>query len=330
MKNMFKFRNLMAVTLALSIAAGGCLKDKNVEDNKAQFTIDNSNKIAELLGPSASSSPVTQNLEFSDKDTTFNAVVVNLAADQPLKSDLQVILKLDTALVNTYNAAHNTSLVIPPAAAYKIPSLVVTIPAGKREGYLKITTKPSVVANQNYAFGFTIASVSDAGVKISGNFNSQIISIGVKNKYDGVYSLRFKTVGWSAYGISDNLPATWPSNGDGTSISMITSGSNSIKLFDDYAFGAYIQVAFTTGNAAVTGFGATQPKFLFDVATNKITSVVNDAVPDSRNRAFRINTAINDNRYDAATKTIYAAYIMSQNGRPDQFIYDTLTFKFAR
>lgn len=327
---MLKFRNLLTALLVFSLAGAGCLKDKDVDENKAQFTIDNNNKLVELLGPAPSTGTVVQNLEFSDKDTTFNAVVVNLAADQPLDHEIKVTVKVDTALITAYNSANGTAFVQAPTTAYSITNLVVTIPAGKREGYLRVTTKPSVVANRDYALGITITAVSDAGVKISGNFKSQIVSIGVKNKYDGIYSLRFKTVGWSAYGISDNLPATWPSNGDGTSISMITSGSNSNKLFDDYGFGAYIQVAFTTGNAAPTGFGATEPKFVFDLVSNKLTSVVNDAVPDSRNRAFRINSAITDSRYDVGSKTIYAAYIMSQTGRPDQFIYDTLVFKKAR
>lgn len=330
MKNIFKIKSLMALIVALSVGATGCLKDKDVDDNKAQFTIDNSVKLVELLGPPPSTGPVIQNLAYSDKDTTINAVVVNVAADQPLDHDIQVTLKLDPKLVEDYNTANGTAYVDPPTTDYKIQSLVVTIPAGKREGYLQITTKPSVVANQDYAFGFTIVSVSDASVRVSGNFQSQIVSLGVKNKYDGIYTLRIKTTGWAAYGISDNLPETWPSNGDGTTIGMITSGTSSVKLFDYYAFGAYIQVAFTTDNGSVTGFGATAPEFTFDPTSNKLTSVVNDATPDARNRAFRLNPAVTDNRYDEASKTIYAAYIMSQNGRPDQFIYDTLKFKQER
>ena len=320
----------MIIAVALSIGAAGCLKDTDVDENKTQFTIDNNLKLVELLGPAPSTGPVIQNLVYSDNDTTINAVVVNVAADQPLDHDIQVTLKLDPKLVEDYNTAHGTTYVDPPATDYKIESLVVTVPAGKREGYLRITAKPSVVANQDYAFGFTITAVSDANIKVSGNFQSQIISLGVKNKYDAIYTLRIKTVGWDAYGISDNLPETWPSNGDGTTIGMITSGTSSVKLFDYYAFGAYIQPAFTTDNASVTGFGATEPKFIFDPASDKLTSVVNDATPDARNRAFRLNPAVTDNRYDAATKTIYAAYIMSQNGRPDQFIYDTLKFKKDR
>ena len=51
---------------------------------------------------------------------------------------------------------------------------------------------------------------------------------------------------------------------------------------------------------------------------------------DGRGRAFAINPAVTDSRYDPATKTIYAAYLMFQNGRPTQYIYDTLVYKGSR
>ncbi|MBL0334798.1 MAG: hypothetical protein IPP73_05640 [Chitinophagaceae bacterium] len=65
----------------------------------------------------------------------------------------------------------------------------------------------------------------------------------------------------------------------------------------------------------------------------RLVNVSNDIPDDGRGRAFRLNTAFTsptDSRYDPATKKIYAAYIMSQNGRPDQFIYDTLTYRGPR
>ena len=142
--------------------------------------------------------------------------------------------------------------------------------------------------------------------------------------------MRIRTVGWSAYGISDNLVGTWPSNGDGTSIFMITSGANTVDIWDEWGFGTYIQNAFTTGNAGATGFGATSPRFVFDLATDKLLDVFNTTPNDGRDRRFTLNPAVTDSRYDPATKIIYAAYRMHQIGRPDQFIYDTLTYRSVR
>jgi hypothetical protein len=208
--------------------------------------------------------------------------------------------------------------------------LAVTIPKGSRDATVKLTVKPTNLTGGDYAFAFSISSISDPGFVLSRNYKNIVTVVGVKNRYDGNYKLRIKTVGWAAYDIADGLTGTWPSNADKTSIFMITSGSNSVKFFDTWGFGDYIQVAFTTGLAGATGFGATAPKFIFNLETNELTNVVNDAAPDARNRAFRMNPAVTDSRYDPDQKKIFAAYIMSQDGRPDQYIYDTLTYVNSR
>lgn len=334
MKNMFKLKTSIAILSLLAIIATGCLKDKYADQKLAGSAIDQSLKVVELLGPSPE---IQLNLTFKSVDTTLNIAVVNLASDQPLDHDIQVTVKVDTAYITAYNAMHAADPTYGgpfytkiPTSAYKVASLVVTIPKGKREGYISFTTNPSVVANQDYAIAFTIVSVSDPNVIISGNHATQVFPIGVKNKYDANYKLRIRTVGWGAFGIADGGTYDWPSNGDGTSIFMITSGTNSVDFFDTWGFGDYIQVAFTTGGAGATGFGATAPRFTFDPATDKLVSVINVIPPDSRNRLFRINPAVTDSRFDPATKSIYAAYILSQTGRPDQFIYDTLRYVSSR
>lgn len=65
----------------------------------------------------------------------------------------------------------------------------------------------------------------------------------------------------------------------------------------------------------------------------QVTNFTNDSPPDSRNRAFRINPAITPpagNFWNSGNKTIIANYIMSQTGRPDQFIDMTLTHNDPR
>jgi hypothetical protein len=90
-----------------------------------------------------------------------------------------------------------------------------------------------------------------------------------------------------------------------------------------------LQLAFNAANGS-TAFGATNPQFTFDPSSNALTAVTNLAAPDSRNRQFQINSAVTDSRYDPASKTIYAAYLMTQNGRPTQYIYDTLVYQGTR
>jgi len=328
MVKIFKISVLSSVLATLLITSTGCLKDQLSDDQETNPEISSSPSIIELPGPvrvnSSYRSSFTVGLAPKATDTTFNLVTVRLAADQPAPEDIQVELELVPSLLDAYNDSTGSHLIVFPTTGYKFaPGLTVTIPKGSREGYLQLTTIPNSLVGKEYGFGFRIKSVSNSKYLISGNYNAVVVSVGVRNKYDGDYTLRIKTSGWAAYGISDNAPATYPFD-----IGMITAGANSVALYNT-AFAAGFQPAFTsTGDP--TGFGATSPVFTFDLSTNILLSVVNSSPPDARGRAFAINAAVTDSRYDPATKTIYAAYFLKQNGRPDMAIYDTLTYKKAR
>ena len=71
-------------------------------------------------------------------------------------------------------------------------------------------------------------------------------------------------------------------------------------------------------------------QFTVEPNTDKLLSVVNLVPDDGRGRTFFLNPAVPDSRYDPATQTIYGAYEMTQNGRPNQFIYDALVYKAVR
>ena len=311
----------LVVASVLCFILASCLKDKKIENREYGMAGLEDIKLAEL---SASPFEVIS-LIGSDIDTSFALVTVHLNSEQPAQNDVVVKLSLDQGLLDQYNADNGTDYLFPQASVYSVDDLSVTIPKGSREGQVTITVAPNMLTDGDYAFAFRIESISDPSYVVSANYDEIVTVVGVKNKYDGNYTVRFKTEGWAAYGIADGDTYTWPSNPDGTSIFLITSGSNSVKFFDDWGFGAYIQVAFGD-DGSPTGFGATQPKFIFNTATDELIDVVNDATPDARNRAFRINPAVTDSRYDPVEQKIYAAFIMSQTGRPDQYIYDTLTY----
>jgi Domain of unknown function (DUF1735) len=313
----------------IMILGSGCLKDKAYNNGEIQSGHGSDVKVIAVGANVASASNfLNLSLNTSATDTTLNILAVTLGAKQPAQEDIHVTLIQNNKLVTDYNTAQSTDYSVPTTISFVNPGLVVVIPKGSYVGYLQAKFIPNDFINgAPYALGFSIKSIAESGYTISGNLQNGIVAIGIKNKYDGNYGLVIKTLGWSAYGISENMSGTWPSNSNGTSIGMVTSGASSVIMFDYYAFGSEIQVAFTTGNAASTGFGATAPKFTFDPATNEMVSVTNAAAPDPRNRQFKMNTAAGiHNYYDPATKTIYAAYFLSQNGRPDMQIYDTLTY----
>jgi hypothetical protein len=323
MRKILKGSIYFSAMALLCVAGTGCLKDKLADDQLTIPDIKSSPSVVEMLGAREGTSQMISyaaSLISSDKDTTLDLAFIRLAADQPATEDIQVELELDPALITNFNNATGSNYVAPASSLYKFDNgLTVTIPKGSREAGLKFTTKPSALVGPEYAFGVRIKNISNTKYLISGNHNSAVIVVGVRNKYDGDYTLRVNTTGWAAFGISDGVTRTYP-----LETSMITASATSVALFNQY-FGAGLVPAFTsTGDA--TAFGAATPLFTFDPATDKLVSVVNTTPPDARNRAFALHPTVTDSRFDPVTKTMYLAYVLKQSGRPDMAIYDTLTY----
>ena len=318
----YSTKSSFIILLILSITAVSCLKDKAYENGTIQSGSGGSGQDVKVITLGITVSDTTNFLQasynLSANDTTVDLVPVELGGLSSASQDIHVTLTENDQLVQNYNDSNGTDFTN-PGANVTIVNNVVIIPKGSRTGYLQVKFKPNDLLNGDFALGFVVTSIAESGYTI-GNLNHGIVALGPKNRYDGKYSLRIKTVGWAAYGIDDGIPETWP-----TQIGVVTTGLSSI-VFSSEVGGD--QPAFAGGS--ITGFGATEPQLTFDLTTNKLVSVVNLAAPDSRARAFAINSAVTDSRYDPASKTIYAAYLMTQNGRPTQYIYDTLVYKASR
>lgn len=322
MKKIINSLTLLSVTLM--IVATGCLKDKGFEAH--QYGINDPDTQPVGIGfPQGSTELNSRAIDFVSTPQVINDPVVSLFATNPAPQDLHVNLVANPALVTAYNTAHGTNLIAMPATAYNIPSLKVTIPAGQRFGSIKINIPNALLLNPlaSYGFGFTISSIDEAGYLIPANLKNFLMVVNVKNKYDGSYRMNINTIGWDAYGISDGVARNWPAGG----LYFITTSGNTVDMFDNYAFGTYIQPAFTTAGAA-TGFGATSPRFVFNLATDKLIDVFNTTPDDGRGRAFQLNGAAppGTNYFDPVTHNIYSNYIMKQNGRPNQIIIANFTY----
>jgi len=308
---------------ALSLGTASCLKkgNINIDDSIAGNTLEFANTGNIASGALSKYPGFYKDLgslaEGEHADFNIN-VSYSGAGNAP--QDITVDLSVDNSALATYNDQNGTSLVIPPASVISFPASVV-IQKGTRITQVKATVTRSTDFDFNVNYGLPLKMATAADVTISQNYGKAVYSFGVRNQYDGDYTLRIKTTGWAAYGIADGETGDWPSN-----IGMVTSGGNTLIISDYYRGGDALQPAFTAGLAGATAFGAATPQFTFDVTTNELIDVDNTSADDGRGRDFHLNPAVTDNRYDPATKTIYAAYIMVQTGRPDQFIYDTLTY----
>jgi BT_3987-like, N-terminal domain len=308
MKNKFLLAFLGGTFLFTS-----CLKDDNVTNRVYGPEGTEDVKIVEIHdGPDKVYS-------FDASSTAADYDVLDIRLNAPASSDITVTLALDQALIDDYNAANGTSYAALPASVYTLNGLTVTIPKGSYSKKVTINMKSEDLIAGPYALGLKLSGTSDASYTVSGNYNSFVAVLGAKNKYDGIYNLTLSSTGWAAYGIADG-----PTEYDMGLYSLITAGGATVEgYYDDLP--SPLQPGATSAGAH-TAFGATTPVFVFDPATDKLVNVYNSTPDDGRGRTLKLNPAVTDSRYDPATKTVYASIIMTQNGRPDQYIYETLEY----
>lgn len=318
---LYKIKSSALAVALIAVSISGCLKDEDYDNGLIQ-SVHATGPVPNIVEIKLTAGDVSNFLvvsyDNSDADTTVDLIPVNLATHDAASQDIHVTLTPKQSLVDDYNTANGTAYGDPSSLFTLEDGGVVTIPKGSHTGYLKIKFKPSDFLGGDWAVGFQITAIQESGYDISGNLSNGIVAIAIKNKYDGNYNLNMKLVGWSAYGIADGGTYTWPSP-----VSMITSGPNSVTILTQETGNG--QPGFTA-DGGITSFGATAPQYIFDLATDKLIDVRNLAPDDGRGRAFQLNPAVTDSRYDPATRTIYAAYLMMQIGRPNQEIYDTLTY----
>jgi hypothetical protein len=318
-----QFRNtplIMAAIFAFFIT--GCLKDQQFEDGQTQAFAGSQTQVISL-GINTRSAANNASIAVSNilVDTTMDFLPVELGGPNNAGQDIHITIDTSSALVDSLNAANDASgignddYVFP--SGITIVNNVVTIKKGSRVGYLQIKFVPHDQIGLDVAMGFLIKSVAEPGYTISGNLSTGTLAIIIKNKYDGKYNLREYTSGWSAYSIADGVSYNWPST-----VIFASTGSNSNLITTNEAGSA--QVGFSP-SGGILSFGAATPQYDFDPATDNLKAIDN-LTPDSRNRAFTPNAAVTTSRWDSQTGNIYISYYMSQNGRPNMLINDTLTY----
>jgi hypothetical protein len=282
---MNKLIKIMSVAL-LATGLTSCLKDKNItEDEKYGMINLNAKKIIELN--SDDSHAKTTGLAFVNRDTVLDFVAVRLASEEVASEDINVTLSTSTSatLISDYNTANGTNLVAFPTNLYTVQGsgLVVTIPKGQREGYLKIKVNPSTFdPSSTYAVGYSIASVDKPGYTISQNFKNFLAIVGAKNDYDGRYAVTGTLV--DANGLYIGV---YP-----TEIDLITVSGNQVLYYQhEIDYPNYVVESIATGGLANTGI---RPKITFDQATDKVTSIVRN----SDNTPMVVGTISKFNRAD--------------------------------
>ncbi|HNP53793.1 MAG TPA: DUF1735 domain-containing protein, partial [Ferruginibacter sp.] len=252
----------------------------------------------------------------SSSQTISNQATIMLLSSAPAQSDISVTLEIDPTIIDNYNNTNGTSIEVLDPSLYNISSLTVVIPRGSKQIDLPIVIPSTATldANSTYGIGVRIAS-ADAGYVLSSNMRELLISIGLKNRWDGVYELK---------GYHNRNPYTFPYD---VEMNMETYGPADDIFFwpdvDDY--GHPIGVA----PGSVNWYGpAIQPVVTFDPATDLVTGVRNVSTTSTTPITMFTGAGSGVSRYDATTKTIYVYW--NYNNNPLRAFFDTLTFLRAR
>lgn len=325
MRKMKNFLTLSTLVLLMTLGTG-CLKDKIADDHLANPSIDRSKKMIEIAGPFKNTTSYTStyalSLNSSNKDTTATMVVVRLASDQKASEDIKVTLEMAPDLLKAFNDSTGGDYKVPAQSLYKLSDLTVTIPKGSREGIVTITTTPEKIAGEEYAFAFRIKSVSNPVYAISGNLNNQVIVVGVKNKYDGIWSVRGTMVDATNATFTGYYPLQWE---------LTTSSANSVIVYDNENLGVPGHI-FNAGGG-LSYYGSFGLIVTFDPNTDKVVSVTNYyGQPAGNGRSAALDpTGVNSYSIVNGVPTIKIKYFMLQPGSTVRSTFDeTWTYQGPR
>lgn len=298
--NIYNIRNIG--TFIIAIAMYSC-----VNNNDSVFEDNGSSGIVEIVNVPARSTSTP----FALKSNAFDAldvvelpIVVNYTGIGVAPEDIKIHLALDSALIETYNDSVNTSYILLPTRLYSVDGYDLIIPKGKKTDTLIVKIYPPKFSvsdfSKAYAIGVKIESATLG--TLSGNYGKVIYTVGIKNKYDGVYGVTGTFVDY----VNAAFVAAYPKT-----IYLKTQDPSSVGYFDPDLNNGIYGYRFLNGTSG-SYFGSFAPIFKFDKTTNKITSVVNYyGQPASNTRSAELDPS-GVNAYDPVTKTIRVAYWLNQ------------------
>lgn len=227
--------------------------------------------------------------------------------ESDLNQPLTVKLQKDASLIAAYNTAHGTSFVELPSASYTLSQDItnITFAPGEDIKTIKIRLdKTSLSLSTQYALAFKIAEVG-SGAVISNGLSEAIYAIGIKNKYDGVYRVTgtFQDVTNAAF--VGTYPYEWE---------LHTNGAAQVVVIDNVFLGIPGFAFNSAGDPSApnTYYGSFGLVVNFDVATDKVASVVNYYGQPAANTRSATLDATGINGYNAATKQVDIKYFMLQ------------------
>lgn len=183
-KNIFRALTLFT---ALSFFTS-CLKDDSLVLDPSK-----SDNVIEFANPAQNDDPTAvypkYTFGFDIKSAVDQTIEVSYSGPKvgaPQDITVNVAPLTDDVAVKAYNDENGTSYTQMPAANYKVNATSVVIKKGQSRASFTITyATDKFDLNKQFVLPLKITSVS-SGI-ISGNYNTILLSVAARNKYDGVY-----------------------------------------------------------------------------------------------------------------------------------------------
>jgi Domain of unknown function (DUF1735) len=245
---------------------------------------------------------------------TVDVADVEFMVRSAVKSNATVKIVGDPTVVTDYNTANGTSYTPVPGGLFALKASEIELTPSERKKKVSILINPSNVATGQWAIGLSIISTNVG--EVSQIANKVVITLSVKNKYDGVYHLK------GFYTRTDNPAYNGPFE---TDVQMITTGPNSVAMYWDDA-GDYAQPFSNSGT--LVAFSNVAPEAFFN-GSDQVSSI-NNITGDPAAGPFMTPYAGANSRYvPGATPVIYLKYYY--NTIPTNRIFaDTLTYTGPR
>jgi hypothetical protein len=176
--------------IVLSFAVTGCLKDEGFENH--EYGINDPDVSPAGIGFTLGVKYLNSTgLYLSDlpQDVDTDVVLISLLSSSPATTDIHVHVEVDQALVTDYNTHHGTNMIDFDPSLYHIANPDVVIPAGSFHAPIVITVPLTSNLNPNNTYGLGLKITgADGGYMVASNENKIVLSIAIKNQYDGEYT----------------------------------------------------------------------------------------------------------------------------------------------
>jgi hypothetical protein len=298
MKRINHLTGISFLFVSVALVMASCVKKDDFYDENTSEP--NRKQVVQIYGADNDINLYALNVTPTLEDFVLIEVVRYPNSEADAKQPLTIKLNKTSTLITDYNTANGTNYIELPLAAYTLSDDISALTFAPGQSIKQVVIhlkKDQMDLSKQYALGFTLTDAG-TGAVINTSLSKVLYSIGLKNSYDGKY-----TITWTNYHPSQNPGYT----GGTTVIELHTTGANTVKMFYPDAGGYAAPAVLASGAIA---FGAQEPEYTVNPTTNAVT--VQNVFPGAV--TFYTMAPGYNSRYDPATRTFYAKWGYGSGG----------------